>query len=260
MKQKHPRPHAVGGFHLQGILHLMQFLELLQMLAVVVVLAVIAYWGANMYFKIRISRELMEHETPCVIESEDRSKTLLVLGDSTGVGVGAEKCEHTVAGRLAEHLGATWVENYAESGAEVSDLKEQIAKAKLERYDHLLIQIGGNDILLFHSAKKTAGELADALAMLPSSDAVYIMSAGNVGGSTMFPHIIRPFYTALNLQFHKEFGRVAHAFGATYINLFEPFWKDPFLRDPARYLSLDGLHPSSYGYGLWFDKLRAHID
>lgn len=237
----------------------MQFLELLQMLVVIGILALIAYWGANMYFKIRISRELMEHETPCVKESDDTSKTLLVLGDSTGVGVGAEKCEDTVAGRLSAYVDATWVENYAESGAEVSDLKEQIAKAKREHYDYLLIQIGGNDILMFHSAKKTAGELADALAILPRADNVYLMSAGNVGGSTMFPHLIRPVYTALNLRFHTEFSKVAKAFGATYVNLFEPFWKDPFLRDPARYLSLDGLHPSSYGYGLWFDKLKEHI-
>ncbi|MCI0597501.1 hypothetical protein L0Y34_00270, partial [Candidatus Parcubacteria bacterium] len=52
------------------------------------VLAVIAYWGANTFFKARISRELMEHEAPFRLESTDYSQTLLVLGDSTGVGVG----------------------------------------------------------------------------------------------------------------------------------------------------------------------------
>lgn len=87
-----------------------------------------------------------------------------------------------------------------------------------------------------------------------------MLSAGNVGGATLFPPFVRPFHTATNLRFHKEFAKVAAAHGALYVNLYEPFWKDPFLRDPRRYLSRDGLHPSTYGYGLWFDKVKAALE
>ena len=226
---------------------------------IVVVLALIAYAAANLYFKARVARELMDHETPFVHESEDHSKTLLVLGDSTGVGVGAERPEHTVAGRLAEYVGATHVENYAVSGAETADLLEQIEKAKLPRYDYILVHIGGNDILAFHNAKKVAQTLNETLPVLPKAGQVLLMSAGNVGGVTMFPFVLRPFHTALNLRYHKEFERVCHAWGVTYVNLFEPFWKDAFLRDPNRYLSRDGVHPSTYGYGLWFDKMKDYV-
>ena len=202
----------------------------------------------------------MEDVEPYRLSSFDYRTTMLVLGDSTGAGVGAERPEDSVAGRLAAHLGATYVENYAESGAMVEDLFGQIKEAKLPEYDVILVQIGGNDILAFHDAKRTAVRLSEAFGTLPRAGRMFLMCVGNMGGATLFPPPMRPFHTLVNRAFHKEFERVAHGWHATYINLYDPFFKDPFLRDPQRYLSRDGLHPSSYGYGLWFDKLKAQLD
>lgn len=226
----------------------------------IAILSVFAYWAANTFFKARISKALMEHEEPFKNETFDYRKTLLVLGDSTGAGVGADRPEDSVAGRLASYLGATYVENYAESGTMTEELPFQIQKAKLPKYDYILVQIGGNDILTFHSAKKTAGELSSAIGKLPPAGKLIIMSAGNAGGGTLFPPPMRPFHTMSNLAMHNEFKRVAHGWKALYVNLYEPFWKDPFLRNPYRYLSRDGLHPSTYGYGLWFEKVKAALE
>ncbi|HRH24545.1 MAG TPA: GDSL-type esterase/lipase family protein [Candidatus Paceibacterota bacterium] len=226
----------------------------------ILILSIVAFWGANTFLKARISKALMEHEEPYMNETLDQRKTLLVLGDSTGVGVGADKPEHSVAGRLAAYLGATYVENHAVSGALTEELSFQIQEAKLPKYDYILLQIGGNDILAFHSAKKTAAQLSTALGKLPPAGQIIIMSAGNAGGGTLFPPPLRPFHTLVNLAVHKEFARVAHGWRATYVNLFDPFWKDPFLRNPYRYLSRDGLHPSSYGYGLWFEKVKEALE
>lgn len=229
-------------------------------IAGIAILSVIAYWAANTFFKAKISEALMEHEEPYRNETDDYRKTLLVLGDSTGVGVGAQKPEDSVAGRLAAYLGATHVENYAVSGALTDELSFQIQKAKLPKYDYILLQIGGNDILAFHDAKKTAAKLSVEMGTLPPAGNVILMSSGNAGGATMFPPPMRPFHTMVNLAMHKEFKRVAHGWHARYVDLYEPFWKDPFLRDPRRYLARDGLHPSTYGYGLWFDKVKAALE
>ena len=231
-----------------------------QVVATILILTYIAFWSGNLYLKARASRALMQEETAYRNETGDYAKTLLVLGDSTGVGVGAGKPESSVAGRLAAHLSATHVENYAESGAETIDLAPQIRQAKLPRYDSILIHIGGNDILWFHGAKKTGATLKDALSKLPDADQVIILSAGNVGGATTFPPPIRPFHTWLTKEFHKEFAKAASVSGATYINLYEPPNTDPFLENPERYLSEDGLHPSAEGYELWFKKLTAQLD
>ncbi len=234
-------------------------LEWIGIIAIFLILAMISYRAANVYFKVRISRELMENTLSYSLSSDNYAKTMLVLGDSTGVGVGAARPEDSVAGRLASYIAATYVENYAISGAAVADLPQQVKQAKLLRYDLILIQIGGNDILAFHNSQKTAQELGHIMNTLPQTAQILVMSAGNVGGATLFPSIIRPFHTGLNLHYHQAFGKVVPIHGGTYVNLYEPFWKDPFLRDPNRYLSRDGLHPSTYGYGLWFEKLRKHL-
>lgn len=227
-----------------------------QIVAVILVLSYLAFWSGNLFLKARMSRALMQEETAYRKETQEHAKTLLVLGDSTGSGVGAARPEESVAGKLASHLGATYVENHAESGAETKDLAEQIAKAKLPRYDVILVHIGGNDILWFHGAKGSAARLKDALAKLPDAGEVLILSAGNVGGATIFPPPIRPFHTWLNQRYHAEFAKVASVAGATYVNLYEPPHLDPFLENPELYLSEDGLHPSSDGYELWFRKVR----
>ena len=226
----------------------------------IAILSVIAYWGANTFFRARISEALMENDRPYEKPSFDYATTLLVIGDSLAVGVGAARPEDSVAGRLAAYLDATYVENRAHAGAGVADLVGQIREAKLPQYDVILIQAGGNDILALHDAKKTAKELSAAFAALPPARRIILLGSGNVGGATLFPPPLRPFHTMKSRAMNREFARVAHGWHALFVGLFEPFYKDPFLRNPYRYLSRDGLHPSSYGYGLWFDKLREALE
>ncbi|HYD93102.1 MAG TPA: SGNH/GDSL hydrolase family protein [Candidatus Paceibacterota bacterium] len=234
-------------------------MEVWQIVGVVMVLTYIAYWGGNLFFKARAARALMSDERPFTDDTGNYEKTLLVLGDSTGSGVGAAAPEESVAGRLATYIGATHVENYAESGAEVRDLPEQIAKAKLPRYDLILVHIGGNDILWFHNAKATAHRLKEVLGTLPDAGQVLLVTAGNVGGATLFPPTFRYLHMWTTLQFHKEFTKAASVVGATYVNLYEAPNVDPFMDEPERYLAEDGLHPSSEGYRLWFEKVKAAL-
>ena len=185
------------------------------------------------------------------------SPSLLVLGDSTAVGVGAARPDDTVAGRLATFMGAVYVENHARSGAVVADMPGQVAKASRDRYDVVLVQIGGNDIIRFHSAESRARALEDALNALPKAERTYLMTAGNVGAATLFPWPVRFFHTRLNLRYHGAFRGIAERLGIIYVNLYEDPRTDPFVQESQRYLSADGLHPSSEGYGLWFNELEA---
>lgn len=226
---------------------------------VLCILSAIAYRATMVYFRASAARQLMGDEHPYTKNTTDYAKTLLVLGDSTGVGVGADTAEETVAGRLSSYIGATHVENYAVSGATVADLGAQLEKATLSAYDTILIQIGGNDIIFFHDAKRTAQRLDIFMMTLPDAKQVILMTAGNVGGATIFPLIVRPFHTWTNKAFHKWFSKVAIRRHAVYVNLYEEPEFDLFLKYPERYLSSDGLHPSSEGYGLWFEKVKETL-
>lgn len=235
-------------------------MSFLGMVIVFGILCCFAYAGVMLYFRAHAARMMMGEECPYTHESTDYTKTLLVLGDSTGAGVGADSPQESVAGRLAAYMGATHTENYAVSGAAVSDLKAQIDKASLNCYDTILIQIGGNDIILFHDARSTAQKLDVLMMGLPSARQTILMCAGNVGGATIFPWVVRPFHTWTNLVFHRWFSKVAKRRHALYVNLYEPRNLDPFIQEPERYLSKDGLHPSSEGYAAWFEKIQQALE
>lgn len=226
--------------------------------AIVFVLALVTFSASNTFFKARASRKLMASEHPYQRLGDDRTKTMLVLGDSTAVGIGADRPEDSVAGRVAEHIGATYVENRAVSGTAVEDLAKQIVQASLPSYDLILIQVGGNDILSFNDPTKVGPQLTGLLKTLPEAGRVILFSAGNVGGATIFPHVIRPLHTWLTLRYHREFAKACEGL-ATYVNLYEPPGRDLFLKDQDRYLSVDGLHPSSDGYRLWAEKVIAAL-
>lgn len=227
-----------------------------QLIVIALVLAVLLV-GAELYSmkqKIAVGQNTAEN-TMSFSRDDAGVPTMLVLGDSTAVGVGADTPADSVAGRIAVQVHAPYVENHAVSGAQVHDLPSQIALARKVRYDIILVMIGGNDIIRFHPAASNADALSEILKTLPQASTTILVSAANVGGSTLFPRVVRPVHTWLNQAYHREFAARAQQLGITYVNLSVPRGEDPFLKDPSRYLAPDGLHPSSAGYGLWADAI-----
>ena len=223
------------------------------------VLLLLAYWSVRFYLTVQVAKRLIEDAVPYERTAADPSRTMLVLGDSTAVGIGADTPEESVAGRIAEEIAFDSVENHAVSGAVVGDLKAQVASASRASYDLILIQVGGNDIIRFTSAD-TAGEtLRDALQSLPAADRVIMISAGNVGGATLFPWPVRPFHTKLNREYHDIFAQVAAEEGITYVNFKDAASTKEIQDNPDIYLAADGLHPSSEGYRLWFEEIRPYL-
>lgn len=222
-------------------------------------LVLVAYWGIKFYLTVQISKKLIDAAVPFTAPSDDSSSAVLVLGDSTAVGVGADSPEDTVAGRVNAYLAPSSVENYAVSGAVTRDLPDQAAKAKFAQYRLILIQIGGNDIIRFRSAEKGAEDLRAAIRALPEAERIIIISAGDVGGATLFPLAVRPFHTRLNHEYHDAFARVAAEEGVTYVNFGDAPATQIINNDPKTYLAADGLHPSSAGYALWFDTIQPSL-
>ena len=205
---------------------------------------------------VKISGSLIKESTPFAIESTDMSKTMLVLGDSTAAGVGATSGETSVPGLVAHEIHATAVENYAFSGALISDIPILLAKAKRTEYDLILVQVGANDIIRFHDADKSAAQLAEELKALPKHKKLIVIVAGNVGGAKAIPWFLKAYYTHLTLRYHESFAKAITGIGGTYVNLYTDPHLDPIVLLPEKYLAADAFHPSSLGYMLWFEKMK----
>ncbi len=184
-------------------------------------------------------------------------RSILVVGDSTAVGIGASDPRNTVAGRLSAYLDAS-VENYAVSGAITSDLAGQIAQAKKSRYDLVLVQIGANDVIKLRSLKVAGESLDAALQTLEGkSDRIVLLTAGKIGKAPLFPWFIGPVFTYRSALLRERFMAITAAHGVTYIDLYS--MKDPFNTDPKRYYGPDGLHLADDGYAFWYEAVKAGV-
>ncbi len=225
-----------------------------------IVTVLIVYWITFGYYKITISGKLVRSAVPFSLPSNDYTKTLLVLGDSTAVGVGADNASDSLPAKMASYLSATYVENHAVSGALVSDLTSQLQLLTKDHYDIVLLQIGANDIVRFHGIEMIEKELEPLLITLhKKASKVIFITAGNVGGAPLIPPPLRPFYTRLNLIYHTDFESLVKKHSITYINLYQDPTVDPFVRDPKKYFAADSFHPSTHGYAVWFEIMKKEL-
>lgn len=241
------------------------FLLILSFLTIYILVEIFKF-----YRKVEISKVIILNSEKYELKTSNFEKKVLVLGDSSGYGVGTAKKEESVSGLLSENINATYLENLSVSGAQMKDLASQLDSRKLknnkeDNYDIILIQIGGNDIIRFHAVEEQKKVFEKFLKTLPTYKKLIVISVGNVGDTTLFPFFIRPFHTNLSLKYHEMFAGVLDNQKTTnpnsyYINLYEQDkTKNLFLLQPEIYLSPDGLHPSSAGYKLWFEKVKENL-
>ncbi len=221
----------------------------------VAVLAYVLAESARVVRLVRIGRALAMSAR--VYTNTTGRFSVLVLGDSTAVGVGATDPEESVAGRLCSLLDAS-VENYARSGATVSDLLRQRALAKREHYDLILIQAGGNDIIKLHSLRESSRTMQRLLSVIEKkSERIALLTAGRIGYAPFFPKLIAPLMTSRSLILRSLFIRIAQKNNVLYVDLLG--MSSVLNSDPARYYAADMLHLSGAGYGVWFEKLESEM-
>ncbi|MDQ5952299.1 MAG: hypothetical protein QG626_426 [Patescibacteria group bacterium] len=184
----------------------------------------------------------------------DPEYAILVIGDSSAVGVGALPPDESIAGRLAKDFPTADVENLAVSGSKVQDALMQLSNLPPNaRYDLILIQIGGNDIVRRTPLSDLQRDIPKLLsrAQQHSSNVVQLTS-GNVGTSKLLPFGTRWYFTLRTKQVRKIFMAANIAANTHYVDLLRKHSEDPYAKDPQTYYSPDFFHPSAAGYGDWY--------
>ena len=185
----------------------------------------------------------------------DAVQRLLIVGDSTGVGTGASSPRNSLAGLIARDHPRLRIDNRARDGATFADVVAQLAGE--ERYDVILVQAGGNDVIRMRALEEVRADV-DRVAALASARAGYVvlMPAGNVGNARFFAPPVSWLMTARSRTLHEFVRAAAIHHQAAYVNLFMEARADPFVANPG--LSApDGLHPGDEGYLVWYRELMA---
>ncbi len=220
---------------------------------------VAAVRGVRFYLAIRRAQKLartVAFDLPAV--APNATRRILIVGDSTAVGLGAASPNETLAGRLVGHFPSTAIENHACIGARARDMGSQLGSAAAPMYDAVLIAVGGNDILRRTPRAAFRTQLHGAIAQARSlSGLVIVVNSANVGSAPLFPWPLNTMLSRRSLRFRATFEEVCAALGADFVNFtFEP-GQDPFRQQRSLYFSSDGLHPTGAAYELCIERLKT---
>ena len=178
---------------------------------------------------------------------------LLVLGDSTAAGVGAETQDHALPGNLARELaaltgrGVTW-RAIGENGATSRDLIERYLRdATAQEYDIVFLSIGANDALGLRprwAFRRDVGILLDALREANPEAVILMSSLPAFGRFELLPNPLR-----FNLYLHSrslEDAARAIVAGRASVHMSPP--PPPYTEG---FFATDLFHPSASGYRDW---------
>ncbi len=185
---------------------------------------------------------------------------ILVLGDSTGVGVGAERPEDSIAGRLATDFPESDIVNISCSGACVGDALAQVRQCLAEgrHFDVAVLHLGGNDVVRGTSVAQLS-TACDALMVELGGLARRTVWLGppNIGLAPLFPLPYAWLMASRSRAATSVFAASAAKHGVAYIDFSTPEHAERLRHGRKLHFAEDGFHPSSSSYGYGYATARA---
>lgn len=181
---------------------------------------------------------------------------LLVVGESTVAGVGAENHEEALTGRFAHHLSRKLgrpVDWYAvgESGITVGRfLKNRLSDVPSKDFDVIVIALGGNDVFGVKSPRHWRRGISELIAKLKDANPraeVFLANVPMVRDFISMPDPLRYLLSRLaKIQHFNTMDLVAGMNGVYYFSEVDRVEDDFFS---------DGIHPSASGYDEWASSM-----
>jgi lysophospholipase L1-like esterase len=188
---------------------------------------------------------------------------ILILGDSTGVGVGASRPEESIAGLLAADFPDADVVNVSESGAKVADTLAQVRACAEQglRFDLALLHVGGNDVVRATPTAKLADDCEQLLVELGRlADRSLWLGPPNPGITPLFTPPFSWVVAARSRAATAIFVECAARHGITFVNFSSAEHEAQFVRARTEHFAADRFHPSSSSYRYGWSVARRAVD
>jgi lysophospholipase L1-like esterase len=186
---------------------------------------------------------------------------VLLVGDSTGLGVGARAGECLASLLAADHPDAEVV-NLSRSGARLADVCQQVQHLCTDGppWDLVLLHAGGNDILRTPRFRDIEASARVVLARLVSlARQVVWLGPANLG---LLPLFVPPFTWLLSRRSFSAcalFSRCADEAGVRFVNFCHRREQAFFAVDPVRFIAADLVHPNAEAYRHCYATLKRHV-
>jgi lysophospholipase L1-like esterase len=194
--------------------------------------------------------------------SGENAVKFLVIGESTVAGLGARTHDRALAGRFAEQLNlrlqrpVEWTvigRNGVTARRTIDELLPMVPK---EKFDYILVGLGGNDVMKLSSPRKWRRDMTRLLSILQEMNpgaTIFITNCPMMKYSPVLPHPIKfllwelsKLHDANIKDFTSEMQRVFYYHQPADVTL-EGFFAD-------------GIHPSEQGYADWSAAMMRFFD
>ena len=186
-----------------------------------------------------------------------QSVKLLAIGESTVAGLGAKTHETALAGQfarvLSEKIGKSvrWHvvgKNGVTAKRALKELVPRIPDG--EKFDYIIVGLGGNDVLKLSSPLKWRRNMIKVLRALrekhPES-VIFITNVAAVKLSPVLPEPIKFILSNLSRLHNENIKQFVREFDSVY------YYEQPATVPPDFFS--DGIHPSEAGYKVWSEEI-----
>ena len=186
---------------------------------------------------------------------------LFVIGESTVAGLGARDHERAFAGQFAKQLSiqieraVEWKVLGKNGVTARRTIELLVPQMRDERFDYILVGLGGNDVMKLSSPRKWRTDMIELLGILrdKNPDAVIFLSnCPMIKYSPAIPHPIKfmlwelsKMHDANIKEFTRDMERVFYYPQPVDVRL-EGFFAD-------------GIHPSEQGYAAWAEAMMKYF-
>ncbi len=189
----------------------------------------------------------------------DPTTRILVIGDSTAVGTGADRPEDSTAGLIGQDFPTSDITNLGVNGARLADLPDRFKVLGDDQFDIVLVQIGGNDV--WHFTPFTQIEVS-LTTVLKEADRVgkrvVILHGGDFATAKALPLGTRWLFSWRSKKLRDLYLRITPEYGAHYVDLWHINGDQ---RDHATaFYAVDRFHPSSSGYADWYAQIKPVLE
>lgn len=230
---------------------------LLSLLALGVLLEMAAFWRG-----IGRARRFAAVASPFERRLSAKRAMVLILGDSTGVGVGATRPEESVAGLFAADYPEADIINVAVSGARVADAITQVRRCVEAGlcFDLALLHVGGVDVVADTPLHRLAddcdilmrelGRLAARIAWLGPPD---------LGLAPLFPRTYAWVMASRSRAVSKVLSAAAARHNVLFVDFSAPAHVAYFRKRRREHFAVDGFHPNSASYKYGYAAARRML-
>jgi lysophospholipase L1-like esterase len=192
----------------------------------------------------------------------DKHVHLVVIGDSTSVGVGAGSRARSYPVLLARLLGghlSVSLDVLGRSGVRMADVTAELApQAASMRPDIVLIGVGVNDAIHLTPLPRVRAGLSEALRTLSGADVTTVVALGPRLDAPALPRPLRDLVAARCRAINRSLRRTAEAAGVAVVDVGASVG-DAFAREPDRYFCEDFFHPGPEGYAMWARAIEEPV-